>query len=125
MMTSSASGPDPSLRPYWPRLLARRFSLLPALLLALALATVACASAAPSEPAATGGADGSVEGKFTVVTTLNIVADWVAVVGGDRVEVTPLLPPDTDPHTCKPGAQDISKVADADLVITVGEGLED
>ena len=125
MMTSSAGSPDPGLRPYWPKLLARRFGLLPALLLALMLAAAACASAAPSEPADTNTGDASPTGKLTVVTTLNIVADWVAVVGGDRVQVTPLLPPDTDPHTYKPGAQDISKVADADLVITVGEGLED
>lgn len=102
-----------------------RLWLLSALLVALMLAALACAGAAPAEPADAGGADSSADDKLTVVTTLNIVADWAAMVGGDRVEVTPLLPADTDPHTYKPGAQDISKVADADLVITVGQGLED
>lgn len=89
------------------------------------LTALACSGAAPGETADTGEAAGTGVGQLTVVTTLNIVADWVAVVGGDRVEVTPLLPADTDPHTYKPGAQDVATVADADVVVTVGQGLED
>ena len=61
---------------------------------------------------------------LNVVTTSNIVADWVSAVGQDRVDVFPLLPPDTDPHTYHPGAQDVAKVADADVVMTVGLELE-
>ncbi len=59
-----------------------------------------------------------------VVTTSNIVADWVRAVGKDRVEVFPLLPPNADPHTYQPGARDIARVADADLVFSVGLSLE-
>ena len=59
-----------------------------------------------------------------VVTTSNIVADWVKAVGQDRVDVFSMLPPNTDPHTYQPGAQDIARVADADLVISGGLGLE-
>ena len=62
--------------------------------------------------------------KITVVTTSNIVADWVRAVGQDRVEVFSLLPPDTDAHTFQPGARDISRVADADLVFSIGLSLE-
>jgi ABC-type Zn uptake system ZnuABC Zn-binding protein ZnuA len=58
------------------------------------------------------------------VTTSDIVADWVKAIGQDRVDVFSLLPPNTDPHTYQPGAQDIARVADADLVISVGLGLE-
>ena len=61
---------------------------------------------------------------LNVVTTSNIVADWVKAVGQDRIDVFPLLPPDTDPHTYHPGAQDVAKVADADVVMTVGLSLE-
>lgn len=81
------------------------------------LTALACSGAAPSESADAG--------KLKVATTINILADWVAVVGGDRVEVTALLPADADPHTYKPGAQDVATVADADVVVTVGQGLED
>ena len=59
-----------------------------------------------------------------VVTTTNFVGDWVKNVGGDRVEVFSLLPPGGDPHTFAPGAGDIARVADADVVFTVGLGLE-
>ena len=59
-----------------------------------------------------------------MVTTSNIVADWVSRVGGERVNVFSLLPPNADPHTFQPGARDTARVADADLVLTVGLGLE-
>ena len=59
-----------------------------------------------------------------VVATTNFVADWARVVGGDRVEVFSLLPPGGDPHTFLPGARDVARVADADVVFTVGLGLE-
>ncbi len=59
-----------------------------------------------------------------VVTTSNIVADWVSRVGGERVNVFSLLPPNADPHTFQPGARDTARVADADLILTVGLGLE-
>ena len=59
-----------------------------------------------------------------VVTTTNFVADWVREVGGDRVEVFSLLAPGSDPHTFQPGARDVARVADADVVLTVGLGLE-
>ena len=59
-----------------------------------------------------------------MVTTSNILADWVRIVGGDRVDVFPLLPANADPHTYQPGAQDITKIADADLVFSIGLQLE-
>ena len=62
--------------------------------------------------------------KIKVVTTTNIVADWVRRVGGDRTEVFSLVPVDSDPHTFQPGARDISRIADADLVVSIGLSLE-
>ncbi len=59
-----------------------------------------------------------------VVTTSNIVADWAEVIGGDRVEVFSLHSPGSDPHNISPGARDIAKVADADVVLSIGLGLE-
>ena len=61
---------------------------------------------------------------INVVTTSNIVADWVGIIGQDRVNVKALLPAGADPHTYQPGAQDIAQVADADLVLSVGLSLE-
>ncbi len=78
---------------------------------------------------ASGGAEAAEHRSFDaepldIVTTSNIVADWVSVVGGDRVSVSALMPANTDPHTFRPSARDVIKVADADLVLTVGLSLE-
>lgn len=62
--------------------------------------------------------------KLSVVTTSNIVADWVRAIGQDRVDVFPLLPANADPHSYQPGAKDIARIADADLVFSVGLQLE-
>ena len=62
--------------------------------------------------------------KLNVVSTSNIVGDWVKRVGGERVNSFSLLPPDADPHTFQPGARDVANVADADVVFSVGLSLE-
>lgn len=59
-----------------------------------------------------------------VVTTSNIIADWARIVGGDRVEVVSLMPVDVDPHTFQPGPRDAAQIAEADLVVAVGLGME-
>ena len=59
-----------------------------------------------------------------VVATSNIVADWAEVIGGDRVEVFSLHSPGSDPHSIVPGARDVAKVAEADIVLSIGLGLE-
>ncbi len=60
-----------------------------------------------------------------VVTSANFVGDWARIVGGDRAEVFAMLPPGQDPHSYSPGGRDVAKVADADVVFTVGLNLED
>ena len=60
-----------------------------------------------------------------IVTTTDFMADWARRVGGSSVNVFSLLPPGADPHSFQPGSRDIARIADADLVLTVGLGLED
>jgi ABC-type Zn uptake system ZnuABC Zn-binding protein ZnuA len=81
---------------------------------AMALFASACSDTGPADEIAI----------LNVVTTSNIVADWARNVGGNRVEVFSLLPPEADPHSFRPGAQDVTRVADADLVLSVGLSLE-
>ncbi len=59
-----------------------------------------------------------------VVTTTSFIADWAENVGGDRVEVFSLVPTGADPHGFQPGARDVAKIADADIVFSVGLSLE-
>ena len=62
--------------------------------------------------------------KLQVVATTNILADWIRAVGQDRVDVLSLLPANADPHTYQPGARDITRIADADKVFSIGLSLE-
>ena len=63
--------------------------------------------------------------KLKVVATTTIVGDVVSQVGGDRIELSILLPVGTDPHGFDPTPHDIAKVAEADLVFANGAGLEE
>ena len=63
--------------------------------------------------------------RLSVVTTTNIVHDWVANIGGGHVDVFSLLPVGADPHTFQPGARDAARIAEADLVLSIGLGLEE
>lgn len=60
-----------------------------------------------------------------VVATTSIVADVVAQVGGQRLQLTTLLPIGADVHTYEPAPQDLTKVANARLVFVNGAGLEE
>lgn len=62
---------------------------------------------------------------ITVVATTSILADVVGRVGGDLIEVTPLVPAGANEHEYQPSPQDIAAVTDADLVFEVGLGLEE
>ena len=93
-----------------------------ALAIAAALAVAACAG---EDPAPTSGASTPNSEPLQVAATSNIVADWARNVGGDSVEVFSITPPGADPHSFQPGAQDIARIADADLVLSVGLGLEE
>ena len=86
---------------------------------ALFLALAACSEDSGGVPPAQTGTP------IQVVVTTNIMADWVEIVGGDRVEVFSLVPEGADPHSFQPGAQDIARIADADLVLSVGLRLEE
>jgi zinc/manganese transport system substrate-binding protein len=61
---------------------------------------------------------------LNVVATFSILADFVANVGGDRVNVTALAGPDSDTHVYTPTPADAKRIADARLVVLNGLGLE-
>ncbi|MBA2247733.1 MAG: zinc ABC transporter substrate-binding protein [Chloroflexia bacterium] len=59
-----------------------------------------------------------------VVATFSILGDWVANVGGDRVEVVTIVPAGGDAHTFDPNPEQVASVADADLIVEIGAGFE-
>jgi zinc/manganese transport system substrate-binding protein len=62
--------------------------------------------------------------KINAVASFSILGDFVRNVGGDRVNVTTLVGPDSDVHVYTPAPADAKKIADAKLVIVNGLGLE-
>lgn len=85
---------------------------------ALVVATVAgCGVGATSAPT-TGDA-------VRVVATTTVFADLVAQVGGEAVEVRSLVPKGGEVHTFDPTPSDLRAVADADLIVMNGLGLDD
>jgi anchored repeat ABC transporter substrate-binding protein len=68
---------------------------------------------------------GSGSAELTVSTTTAIVADLVRNVGGDRVDVTSVVPHHGDPHSYEPSPGDAVKVTKADLVFSNGLLLEE
>jgi ABC-type Zn uptake system ZnuABC Zn-binding protein ZnuA len=59
-----------------------------------------------------------------VVATTGIVADLAAGVGGSEVEIEQLIPNGSSPHDFQLSAQGRQELAEADLVIANGAGLE-
>ena len=61
----------------------------------------------------------------TVTTTLELYADVVRSIGGDRVSVRSILPAAADPHTFEPSPRDVARAAGSDAVVANGFGLEE
>ncbi len=59
-----------------------------------------------------------------VVTSFSILADMTHEVGGELVEVTPIVGPNQDTHVYEPRPSDLKNVVNADLVIVNGLGFE-
>jgi zinc/manganese transport system substrate-binding protein len=62
--------------------------------------------------------------KINVVASFSILGDFAKNVGGERVNVTTLVGPNSDVHVYTPAPADAKKIADAKLVIINGLGLE-
>ncbi len=62
--------------------------------------------------------------RLNVVASFSILGDFVRTIGGDRVNLTTLVGPDSDVHVYTPAPGDAKRIADAKLVIVNGLGLE-
>ena len=62
--------------------------------------------------------------RVKVVASLDLFADFARQVGGDRLNVSNLIPAGADPHTYEPVPSRVAKLTKADLVIVNGLRLE-
>lgn len=63
--------------------------------------------------------------KLRVVATTNIIADVVAAVGGDLIELTALMPAGVDPHSYQATPADLRALEGAHVIFVNGLGLEE
>jgi zinc/manganese transport system substrate-binding protein len=59
-----------------------------------------------------------------IVASFSVLGDIVHQIAGDKAQVTTLVGPDGDAHTFEPTPADARKLAQADLVVVNGLGLE-
>lgn len=62
--------------------------------------------------------------KLNVMASFYPMYDFAVKVGGDKVEVTNMVPAGTEPHDWEPAATDIKNLEDADVFIYNGAGME-
>ena len=91
------------------------------LIATLALLATACGDDTTDTASNAGGGSG----KITVVATTTVVQDFVRVIAGDRVTLVGILKPNVDPHDYEPSPADTKAVADADLIVANGAGIEE
>ena len=88
------------------------------LLTSACLTFAACAVQPPTSAAPTGE-------RLQVVASTTVFADLVQQVAGDRVQVVALVPKGGEVHTFDPTPSDVRAVAEADLVVLNGLGLDE
>ncbi len=74
--------------------------------------------------ACNGPAGGTPSSPLRVVAVETFLADIAQNVAGERLQVQSLLPPGVEPHEYEPSPRDIARVAECDLLIVNGAGLE-
>lgn len=84
----------------------------------VALILVACSSTATAPPHAIPAR------QIQVVTTMSVLSDMVARVGGERVRATNIIPLGAGPEDYQPSPDDARALAEADIVFYNGHGLE-
>ncbi len=67
---------------------------------------------------------GNASHMIKVATTIAPLGEFVRAVGGEKVEVTVVVPPGAEPHTFEPTPSLMVDMAKADLYVMNGAGLE-
>lgn len=62
--------------------------------------------------------------KIKIVASINPLRDFAEAIGGDKVEVSILVPEGVEAHDYEPKARDIEQLAGADIFVYNGAGME-
>lgn len=91
--------------------------------LTVALAALFCLGAFGCGSGAGGGS--STGGELKVSATISVIEDLAKEVGGDRVEVSSIVPAGADVHTFQPSPSDVREISESEVVFQNGLGLEE
>lgn len=80
----------------------------------------ACQTSTPSA-----GVEPIEDSGIKVLVVESFLADIAQNIAGDRLDVELLVPPGADPHTFQPTPQDVAKIANSQVLIINGAGLEE
>jgi zinc transport system substrate-binding protein len=86
--------------------------LITFILVSLVAAATSCAQQAQSTT------------KLGVVVTILPQAEFVENVGGDKVDITVMVPPGASPHTYEPTPSQMTDLSEAEIYAKVGSGVE-
>ena len=103
------------------------FAVAGASLIVAGSAAPAFAASASSKGDDAGKASSSAEAsgaKLAVYASFYPMYDFAKKIGGDRVEVTCLVPAGTEPHDWEPATTDIKNLENADVLVYNGAGME-
>jgi ABC-type Zn uptake system ZnuABC Zn-binding protein ZnuA len=104
----------------------RRPLAVVACLLLLTLGTVACGGDGADEASeASTGASSEDDGRLRVATTVAPITSIVANIGGERVDITGIVPEGTNSHTFEPKPSVAELLASVDVVYLNGLVLEE
>ncbi len=62
--------------------------------------------------------------KIRVIVTILPQAEFVEKIGGERVQVSVMVPPGASPHTYEPTPKQLVEVSEADIYFQVGSGID-
>jgi len=82
-------------------------------------------SESPASPASSKAASQTgAEKKLKVYTSFYVMYDFTKKVGGDKIDVTNLVPAGTEPHDWEPATTDIVNLEKADVLVYNGASME-
>lgn len=87
-------------------------------ILAILVIIMVCLSSGCVDPKS-----GEEEGRIPVAVTILPMKEIASAIGGDRIAVTVVVPPGTEPHTFEPTPGGIASVAQSRIFFRIGENL--
>ena len=86
----------------------------------LLLAAFACQNDDTATLDNTATVDNTAAVDIKVSATVPMISEWANKVSGTRVTVDSIIPHSTNPHGYQPGAKDVAKFSESDLILAIG-----